>query len=190
MNLLEIKKKMKAKKPKFSRQDSHKKKKLGNKWRRPKGLQAKMRLRKKGYKRSVKTGYGTPKKLRGLSKNLEIVFVNNTKDLKGIDEKNQEIIISSAVGTRKKIEIIKEAEKLKIKILNIKSPKDYIKKIEEKIAEKKKEKEAKKKEKEEKKKATKKEKKGVEEKVKKEMDEEEKKKGEKKEKDKILTKKG
>ncbi len=188
MTLEEIKKRIKARKPKFSRQDSHKKKKLGNKWKRPKGLHSKMRLQKKGYKRSVKTGYGTPTKIRGLYKNLERIFVSNVDDLKNIDEKKQGVIISSTVGIKKRIEIMKEAEKLKIKNLNIKSPKDYIKKIEEKIEEKKKDKETKKKEKEEKKKEAKKEKK-LEKEVEKELSEEEQKELAKKEKDKVLTKK-
>lgn len=188
MTLEEIKKRMKAIKPKFSRQDSHKKKKLGDKWRRPKGLHSKMRLRKKGYKRSVKTGYGTPKSIKGTIKNLERVFVNNVNDLKNIDEKKQGIIISSTVGMKNRVEIIKEAEKLKINILNIKSPKDYIKKAEEKVEEKKKDKEVKKLEKEAKKKEVKKEKK-LEKEVEKELTEEEQKEQEKKEKDKVLTKK-
>ncbi len=180
--------KIKKRKLKFSRQDSHKKKKLGKKWRKPKGLHSKMRLQKKGYKRSVKVGYETPKNMRGLSKGLEKVLVNNINDLKNINKKTQGIIISASVGIKKKIEIIKEAEKQKIEILNIKSPKEHIKKIEERLAEKKKEKEVKIKEKEEKKKLAKKEKK-LEKKVEKELSEEEQKELAKKEKDKLLTKK-
>ena len=178
------------KKPSFSRQDSHKKKRLGSKWRRPKGLQSKMRLQKKGYKRIVEVGFGTRKDEKGKINDLEVVLVFNKKDLENIDIKKQGIIISSNVGTRNKIEIIKEAEDKKINILNVKNPKDYIKNIEDKRAKIKKEKEEKQKAKEERKKAKpKKEKKGTEKKEEKEMTEEEQKEKEKKEKDKLLTKK-
>ena len=177
----------KSRKPTFSRQDSHKKKRLGNKWRKPKGLQSKMRLQKKGYKVSVKTGYGTDKKTKGLIKGLQKIIINNVKELATIDEKTQGIIISKSVGKKKKVEIIKEAEKKKIKVLSIKSPQDYIKQIEEKRKE---VKEAKKEKLEKKKKEVKKkEKKSIETKVEKNMTEDEIKEKAKKEKDKVLTKK-
>jgi len=190
--LLWLRKKIKAKKPKFSRQDSHKKKKLENKWRKPKGLHSKMRLGKSGYKKSVKKGYGSPRSVKNLSsEGIEKVNAFNKKDLEKIDTKSQGVIISSGVSLKKRIDIIIEAEKKKIKILNIKDLSKYIKEAEEKREKAKKEKEERKKEKEKKKKAEEKkakktEGKGVEEKV---IDEEEKKKLEKKEKDKILTKK-
>ena len=51
-DLLEFRKKIKAKKPNFIRQDAHKKGEIKKKWRRPKGLQSKMRLHKRGYRKS------------------------------------------------------------------------------------------------------------------------------------------
>ena len=41
--LLELRKKIKGKKPNFIRQDAHKHKRLARKWRKPKGIQSKMR---------------------------------------------------------------------------------------------------------------------------------------------------
>ena len=41
--LLELRKRIKRKKPEFIRQDAHKKKSLESKWRKPKGLHSKMR---------------------------------------------------------------------------------------------------------------------------------------------------
>ena len=49
--LLELKKKIKKKKPNFTRQETHKKSKLKKKWRRPKGIQSKLRLNKRAIKR-------------------------------------------------------------------------------------------------------------------------------------------
>jgi large subunit ribosomal protein L32e len=177
------------KKMKFSRQDSHKKKKLGDKWRRPKGLHSKMRLQKKGYKKIVKKGYGKDNKTKHLIDGMKKVFVNNLKQLKNIDKKTEGIIISSKLGAKKRIEIIKQAEKDNIKILNIKDTKDFVKKIEEKRIQEKERKAEKKKEKDKKKKEKPKKEKKLEKEVEKEMDEEEKKKEQKKEKDKVLTKK-
>ncbi len=181
-----IKEELRKKKPKFKRQDSHKKKRLKDKWKRPKGLHSKMRLNKKGYRKIVEVGYGNKKTQRSLIENLEVVYVNNLGQLKNIDKKKQGIIINSNVGNKKKIEIIKQAEKGKIKILNIKNPKGFMEKIDEQRKREKEEKEKKGKEKKEKKKAEKPKKKEEE---KEEVDEEEKKKQEKKEKDKVLTKK-
>jgi len=48
-NLIEIKKDMKSKKPNFARRNYNTKPRISNGWRKPKGLQNKMRLNKKGY---------------------------------------------------------------------------------------------------------------------------------------------
>jgi len=191
-NLLELRKKLKNRKPKFIRQDSHKKKRVKFSWRRPKGLHSKMRLELKGYRRNVEIGWGSPKEVKGLSSDgLEKITVNNIDDLKKLDAKKQGALISGNVGLKKRLEILKEAEKLKIKILNIKNPEKYIKDAEEFLKNKKEEKAARAKEKEkkktEKKKETKKEEKTIEEKV--ELTDEEKKEKDKEEKDKLLTKK-
>ena len=45
---LELRKDIKKKKPTFLRQDGHKKKRLGNKWRRPTGTDNKVRLGLRG----------------------------------------------------------------------------------------------------------------------------------------------
>jgi len=190
--LLELRKRIKSKKPEFIRQDSHKKKRVKRSWRSSKGLHSKMRLKLKGYRRSVEIGWGSPRQVRGLSpEGLEKIAVSNINDLKKIDAKKQGALISGNVGLKKKLEIIKEAEKLKIKILNIKDPEKYLKYAEEFLRKKKEEKLEKEKQKEkkktEKKKETKKEEKTIEEKV--EVTDEEKKKQEKEEKDKVLTKK-
>ena len=46
------------------------------------------------------------------------VLVHNVKELEGIDPKRYAIRIASTVGRRKRIEIIKMADKLGIKVLN------------------------------------------------------------------------
>ncbi len=149
--LLEHRKRVKAKKPDFLRQDAHKLSKLGTGWKKPKGIDSKMRLKLKGYRRSVTKGWKSPSKIRGMtSEGLLPVRISNLDDLKPLDAKKHIIIISSKVGHKKKIDIVKKAKALSFKFHNLADPDGFLKKVEEKIAAKKKEKEAALKEKEKK----------------------------------------
>jgi len=190
MKKLDLREQIKNKKPTFLRQCAHKRGRLANKWRRPKGLHSKMRKKLKGYRKSPSPGYGSPNEVKGVHPSgLKQILVNSIKDLEKI-ESDSGIILSSKIGLRKKIELVKEAIEKKIKILNIKDPNLFLKSTEEKIKKKKEAKEAKTKEKEKKKKE--KEKKVAEKKEKElaeKLTEEEKKEKEKKEQDKLLIKK-
>ncbi|MFH1054383.1 MAG: 50S ribosomal protein L32e [Candidatus Woesearchaeota archaeon] len=146
--LIQLRKRIKDKKPKFTRQDNHKKPKLGDKWRRPKGIDSKMRLRLKGYKKSPSKGYKSPKAVKGLSKEgLKKILVYTIKDIDPINNEEEGIIISKGVGNKKRIEIIKRANEKKINVLNIKKPLEYVKNVEDNLKDKK---ESKKKEKDKK----------------------------------------
>jgi len=106
----------------FKRRDSVRYGKLGKssrkvKWRKPKGRDNKMRLSMKSYPKSVSIGFKSPKNKSGKINGLTTKLVYNLNDLKKLD-KNIAIIIAK-VGIKKKLEIIKEAEKNKIKIINI-----------------------------------------------------------------------
>ena len=97
-DLLKIRKKMKAKKPNFIRQDAHKKAEISKKWRKARGLQSKMRLCKKGYRRSPSKGYRTPAAVRGLHESgVSAVVVYSKKDLEQIKDEGA-IIAASVVG--------------------------------------------------------------------------------------------
>jgi|TARA_Y100000310_G_scaffold167856_1_gene167798 large subunit ribosomal protein L32e len=182
--LLDLKKKIKNKRPKFIRQDYGLVKRVKKNWRKPKGVHSKMRHKIKSKRKMVSSGYRVPAATRGLVEGLKSVMVNNIGDLEGLDKEESGIIISSSTGSKKKVEIIKKATEMGIKILNLNGD-EFIKKIEEKTAIKKEKKE---KIKESKKKAKEKEdsKKTVA-KEKKPGEDEEKEK--KKQKDKVLTKK-
>ena len=188
--LLKQRKATKAKKPEFTRQDSHKKARINSAWRRPKGIQSKMRLGKAGYKKRLKIGYGSPKAVKGLSaEGLVPVRVESLADLKVIVE-GQGALISSSVGQKKRAEIAKRANDLGIKILNIKDVSKYIKEVSKRMQEKKEKKQKAMKDKE--KKREEKEKKAKEKKeedLAEKLTDEEKKEQEKKERDKVLTKK-
>lgn len=119
--LLATRKTIKSKKPDFVQQDYHKKKRLSKKWKRPTGLQSKMRHQFKGYNRRVKQGWRSPVEVRGFhGKGVESVMINNVSELSKVT-KDQGIIISAKVGLKKRIDILKKAEELKILVLNLKS---------------------------------------------------------------------
>src|SRR3989338_2765955 len=135
--LLELRAKLKRKKPIFTKQDTHKHKNLKVRWRKPKGLHAKMRLNKKGHHRSIEVGWGSPKEVRGMHKSgLKIKLVNSLKEIENLG-KEFGIVVGKTVGKRKKIEILKKAEEKGIKVLNINDVNSYIKKTEEEYSKKK-----------------------------------------------------
>lgn len=187
---LELRKILKGKKPKFIKQDAHKKKRLDKKWKRPRGLHSKIRLCKKGYRRGVTKGWGSPGVAKGLDKNGMIpVVVSNVAELSKINGKTESALISN-VGQKKRAEILRKAKELKLIISNVNDIGKELEKIDAFVKERKdrKTKRAERKVKSEEKKKTK-EKKGESIDKKLEETEEEKKTREKKEMDKVLTKK-
>ena len=199
--LLQQRKTLKAKKPTFMRQDAHKKVKLKNNWRRPKGSDSKMRVSRHGYRRSVRIGWGSPSEVKGLaSSGLRPVMVENVSQLSSLDPKKDCVVLVSSVGTKKRIMVIEAALKKGLKFMNIKDPAKCVDDLKKAFQDKKQKSDSKRKERTEKKEKVKKEaekaKKKEEEKasVKKDasdekdapLTEEEKKLEEKKEKDKVL----
>lgn len=179
--LLELRTKIKEKKPDFIRQDYQRRKRLGRKlkWRKPKGIHSKIRHHFKGRRKMPSPGYKPPKKVRGLhSSGLKVVNVAAVDDIKKIKNESEGIVVLKNVGMKKRLEILKKAKELGIKVLNL-NVDEQIKKIEDLINSKKKPVKEAKKEVEDKKLEESKEKIQVGDKAKKEL--------EKIEKDKVLT---
>lgn len=193
MNALELRDKIKGRKPEYIRQDAHKKSKLEVKWVKPKGCQSKMRHHLKGKRKCAQIGYGSPLAAKGLhASGLRERMVNNLNEL-DLVAKGEGAVIGSSVGGKKRLEILKKAAEKKITVLNFRDIGEYIKEREDAIKKKKEEKKNSEKKKEEKKKET--EKKAKENAKKGEglagkITEDEKKEQEKKEKDRVLTKAG
>jgi large subunit ribosomal protein L32e len=192
--LLEVRKRIKNRKPTFLKQDAHKKARLAKKWKRPRGIHSKMRENRKGHPKSARTGYGSPNEVKGLHKSgLMFTIINSPPELAKLDAKKQGIVIGSQVGVRKKVEIVRKALEIKASILNMKEPEKFLKETEELFKKKLEEKKMKEAEKE--KKAKEKEKAAAEKKEEKKesvetiVSDEEKKEQEKKEFDKLLTQK-
>ena len=130
--LLDVRKRAKAKKPVFRRQDWHLLKKFGEAWRRPRGQHSKMRLKVAGRGALVNPGYRSPRDVRGLSRDgKEMIRIATMKELQHIDGKKQTVIISATVSGRHKVELLKAALKNNIMVYNIKNPAETIKKIED-----------------------------------------------------------
>jgi large subunit ribosomal protein L32e len=118
-DLLEMRAKVAKHRPKFVRQESWRYDKLAPTWRRPRGLDNKMRLQQAGFPPLVKVGYRTPKAARDLhpSGMLERL-VHSEAELDGVDPKVYAIRIGRTVGARKRGLIRNKALKLGLKILN------------------------------------------------------------------------
>ncbi len=117
--LLNHRRRQKSRKPDFRRIEAHKKLKLrGKTWRKPTGRHNKFRERV-GGKKIVVSGYGTPKKIRGLHPSgYWEVLVHNPGELESVNASEQAVRIASNVGVRKRLEIEQKAKEKGLKILN------------------------------------------------------------------------
>ncbi len=119
--LVEKRKELKKRIPTFKRVNASRyPRKLGDIWRKQRGRHNKIRRAIKGAGAKVSIGYGTLKEARNVhpAGYIEII-VNNVKDLDKIKDPSKEAIrIASKVGLKKRLEILKEAKKRKIHILN------------------------------------------------------------------------
>ncbi|MBS3133503.1 50S ribosomal protein L32e [Candidatus Woesearchaeota archaeon] len=185
--LIKLRKAKKSGKPAFATQDSWKRKRLPASWRRPRGMHSKMRLKHKGNPKMPSQGYRSPKLVRyAHPSGLMPAVINSMKQLDSVTDEG--VVISSSVGIKKKIALIKAATERKLTVLNLNSY--YATKAEAAFTERKKKKAAEKaakitKEPEESKKPGKAEK--EEPKPKKDETEEEKRKTANKEMEKIIT---
>ncbi len=117
--LLNVRKRQKLKKPHFVQTDQHKKKKLKDVWRKPRGLHNKKRKYILGKGEMARPGYGSPAAVKGLHPSgFEEVLLSRAKDLDNVDPATQAIRIARTVGQRKRMDIVKKAQSLGLKILN------------------------------------------------------------------------
>jgi large subunit ribosomal protein L32e len=117
--LLQARKKVSDRRPKFVRQESWRYGRLAETWRKPKGKDNKMRRQLSGTPRLVKIGYRSPRKARGLHPSGytdNIVF--NANDLASLDPSKDAARIAHAIGKRKRLLILAEARTKGIKVLN------------------------------------------------------------------------
>ena len=130
--LLKYKIMKKKKNPKFMRQEFNKRIRLSrSSWRKPKGVDSKMREQRGGHRPIVKIGYGTPRILRGrLSDGSIEKRIYNKDDLNSLN-KDEIALIPRTIGNKLRLVLLKEAQKLKIKVSNFKNIENKIKEIED-----------------------------------------------------------
>lgn len=118
-DLLRARKKVSATRPKFVRQESWRYVRLAENWRKPKGIDNKMRKQVSGVPPLVKVGYRGPKKARGLHPSgYNDRLIHNIRDLEKLDPKVDAARIGHSVGRRKRIDIVSKANTLGVKVLN------------------------------------------------------------------------
>jgi large subunit ribosomal protein L32e len=118
---LKVRARAKAKKPKFVRAESWKYDRFSVAWRKPRGLDNKIRRKILGWPPGPSTGYKGPKVARYLHPSgYKDVLVYNVNDLSAIDVSTQAARIAHTVGKRKRADIIAHAKDMNIKILNVK----------------------------------------------------------------------
>lgn len=104
---------------KFKRQEYARYKKLGIKWRRPRGKTSKMRRYEAGKPAMPAIGYRTPRSTRYLHPSgFKDVLVNNMSELEALDPATEVARISASIGKRKKDLMLEKATELGIKVLN------------------------------------------------------------------------
>jgi large subunit ribosomal protein L32e len=118
---LKLRARARNKKPKFLRAESWKYDRFSTAWRKPRGLDNKIRRKIKGWPPGPSMGYKGPKIARFLHPSgYREVIVCNEQDLSTIDPNTQAARIAHTVGKRKRASIIAKAKELNIKILNVK----------------------------------------------------------------------
>jgi large subunit ribosomal protein L32e len=116
---LKTRKRVKKKKPDFVRPESWRYVKLKESWRRPRGLDHKIRRKIKGWPPGVSVGYKGPKVARGLHPSgYREVLVHNVKEVSDVDPKSEAARIAHTVGKRKRAQIIVEAKERNVVVLN------------------------------------------------------------------------
>jgi large subunit ribosomal protein L32e len=118
-NLLEVRRRIKARTPKFERFESWRYVRIHEPWRKPKGVDNHMRLSARGWPHLVKVGYRVPKAVRYLHPSgYRDVLVHNLSELEKLSSDRDAARIGATVGRRKKIEIANRARELGIRVLN------------------------------------------------------------------------
>lgn len=116
---LALRQRHKSKKPKFRRQESWRYKRVSEVWRKPDGVDSKMRKKVKGWPKSAEIGYRGPRVGRGLHPSgYKEVLIRTVDDLGKVDPKTQAVRIAHTVGMKKRAEISIRAGERGVRILN------------------------------------------------------------------------
>ncbi|MBI2103022.1 hypothetical protein HYT55_04235 [Candidatus Woesearchaeota archaeon] len=119
--LLHVRRTAKRRKPAFVVKESHFLGRVKKRWRLPRGLHSAPRQRYRGRPAQPHPGYGSPKAVRGLSREgLVPVVIHAVKDILTLKPGMHGAIIGRDVGSRKKLSLLALAQEKKITILQVK----------------------------------------------------------------------
>jgi len=118
----------KKKKPSFSVLNLGHKKRVKDRWRRPRGTANKQRRKNKFAPALPNIGYKNPEKIRGMrSDGMREILVRGVPDIESIkamsdaDREGLLIKFSSAIGKKKRAEMASVAKELGVKVVNFKT---------------------------------------------------------------------
>jgi large subunit ribosomal protein L32e len=104
--------------PKFVRQNKAQKKRVGDAWRKPRGIDNKQRVQLGGTGRLPKIGFRTPKSTRFLSNGGKIVvLVHNAKELAAVAPEHL-VRFGGTMGGRLREKLLKVAASRKLRVVN------------------------------------------------------------------------
>lgn len=106
---------------KFKRHHSDRYARVGESWRKPKGIDSAVRRRFRGTVRMPKIGYGSDKRTKYLAPSgLKSVVVSNVKDLETLILSNKYFAaeIAHNVSSKKRAEIVEKAKTLSVHVTN------------------------------------------------------------------------
>jgi len=119
LELLELRRSVAEQRPRFVRPESWRYVRLHPEWRKPKGLDNKIRKSFKGYPKRVKIGYGGPATARGYHPSGHLdVLVHNPAQLDELIPERDAVRIGRRVGAKKRAAILKRATELGLRVLN------------------------------------------------------------------------
>ena len=105
--------------PKFVRQESWRYVRIHPEWRKPKGIDSKMRRQDKGWPALVKVGYRGPAVSRGLHPSGHVeMLVHRTSDLEILVPGRDVARMGRTVGAKKREAILSRATELGIRVVN------------------------------------------------------------------------
>jgi large subunit ribosomal protein L32e len=128
--LLSVRKQAKKIKPSFIVKEAKFTSGIKKRWRFPRGKHSKIRQYHVGKPALPTPGYSSPKAVRGLhSSGMKFVVVANLRDLQKLNKETEGAIISSTVGKRKKLDLLKFISENGIKVLNVRDTKKLAEQI-------------------------------------------------------------